>query len=176
MRIAAQVFLAYGLLLVVGALWRLLPLGHTAPDLVGLSAIYLGLTARHRVAPSVFGAVLIGYLADLLLGAPHGLLAATAGIVCVLGHLVQGRLIVRGRLFTLVFSTLVGVASGTVVLVLRGGVGLEGGTFLGDLASLVVSAALTGLAGPIFFSSARRVDARFARTRRERDAALDGLL
>jgi rod shape-determining protein MreD len=171
------VFLAYGLLLVVGALWHLLPLGRAAtPDLVALAAIYLGLTARQRVAPAVFGAVLIGYLADLLMGSPRGLLAATSGLVCLLGHLVQGRLIVRGRLFALVFATLVGLAAGVVLLVLRAIVGLESGRFLADVGAVLLSALVTGLAGPPFFYLARRVDARFARTRREREAALDGLL
>lgn len=175
MRIVAQVFLAYALVIVVGALWRLLPLGRAVPDLVALSAIYLGLTARDRVAPAVLGAVVAGYLADLLLGAPRGLLATAAGLLCLLGHFVQGRLIVRGRLFTLIFSLVAGLVAGAVVIALRAasGLGTAGGA---ELWGLLASALLSGLIGPLFFSLARRVDARFARTQRERDAALEGLI
>jgi hypothetical protein len=176
MRNIAQVFLTYGLVLVVAALWRLLPLGRAVPDIVALSAIYLGLTARARLWPSVLGAVVAGYLADLLLGGPRGLLATAAGILCIVGHLVQGRLIVRGRLFTLVFSLLVGLASVALLLTLRGASGMTIGGLGDEAAGLLVSILLTGLCGPIFFSLARRVDARFARTQRERDAALEGFL
>lgn len=177
MRIAAQVFLAYGLILVLGALWRLMPLGRAAtPDLVALAAVYLGLTARQQVAPAVFGAALIGYLADLLMGAPPGLFAAVAGMVCLLGHMVQGRLIVRGRMLAAVFSALVGVCAGALALLVRAVVGLDSGPLGAELVVLALSALFTGAAGPLFFNLARRVDARFARTRRERDAALEGLL
>jgi cell shape-determining protein MreD len=175
-RVVAQVFLAYGLVLVASALWRLLPLGRATPDLVALSAIYLGLTARARVAPAVLGAVIVGYLADLLFGLPRGLLASTAGVVCLLGHLVQGRLIVRGRLFTLIFSVLVGLAAGLVALALRAASGMAGSDVGDAIGGLLLSALLSGLVGPLFFRLSRQVDARFARTQRERDAALEGLI
>jgi cell shape-determining protein MreD len=174
-RIVAHVFLAFGLVLVLGALWRLGPIDRAVPDLVGLSAIYLGLTARERVAPAVAGAVVIGYLADLLIGSPRGLLATAAGVLCLLGHLVQGRLYVRGRPFVLVVSLLVGVVASLVVLTLRALVGLPGAPFGDQLGGLLGAALLSGVAGPPFFALARRVDARFARTQRERDAALEGL-
>jgi rod shape-determining protein MreD len=175
MRIIAQVFLAYGLVLLVGALWRLVPIDRAVPDLVALSAIYLGLTARERVAPAVLGAVVAGYLGDLLLGTPRGLSATAAGVVCLLGHLVQGRLIVRGRFFVLVFALFVGLASALVVLGLRAASGLETGRPADEAGGILASVLVSGLAGPIVFSLARRVDARFARTQRERDAALEGL-
>jgi hypothetical protein len=174
-RIAAQVFLALGLLVVVGALWRLLPLGRAVPDLVALPAIYLGLTARERLWPAVLGAVAIGYLADLLMGAPRGLCATSAGLVCVLGHLVQGRLIVRGRLFTLLFALLVGLVAGAVSFGVRAAAGLATGSLGAQLEGVGLAMLLSGIAGPPFFRLARSVDARFARTQRERSAALEGL-
>jgi cell shape-determining protein MreD len=175
MRLAAQVFLAYFMLLVMGVLWRLGPLDRAIPDVVALCAIYLGLAARERVAPSVLASVVIGYLADLLLGAPLGLLSAAAGVMCLLGHFVQGRLIVRGLLFTAGFSAMVGLVSGLVLLALRALHGLVGQAFGTQVVTLLLSALTTGLAGPIVFRLCRQVDARFARTQRERDAAIEGL-
>jgi hypothetical protein len=40
----------------------------------------------------------------------------------------------------------------------------------------LMSALLTALAGPLVFRLCRQTDARFARTRRERDAAAEGLI
>lgn len=183
MRVTAQVFLAYGMLLVCGALWRLLPVETAMPNIVALSAVYLGLTARPvmvgpmflRVAPPALGAVILGYLGDLLMGTPKGLLAFTAGVVCVVGHLVHSALIVRGRLFTIVFSAVTGLVAGLIVLLIRAGAGLVSGGAMIELWMLVSSALVTGLVGPLVFSLCRRVDARFARTHRERDATLGGI-
>lgn len=174
MRLAVQVFLAYALLLVLGVMWRVLPFGRAAPDLLALFAVYLGLTARDRVAPAMLAAVIIGYLADLLMGTPRGLLALTAGLVCLAGHLVQGRLIVRGLPFTMVFGFFTAVLTGAVVLTITALSGMSIASFGSEMWVLLGSAFLTGLVGPVVFRMCRRVDARFARTRRERDAALEG--
>jgi hypothetical protein len=41
---------------------------------------------------------------------------------------------------------------------------------------MLLSALLSGHIGPVMFRMLRRVDARFARTERERGAALEGLI
>jgi len=174
MRIAAHVFLAYALVLVLAAVWRQLPIARAAPDVVALVAVYLGLTARSRLAPPTAGAVVLGYLGDLLIGTPTGLLSLTAGLVCIVGHLVHRRLLVRGTLFTMAFSFFAGLFAGLVVLVIRlGSGGLPGSTW-SELFALFFSAVLTGLVGPVVFRLCRIIDARFARTRRERDAPIGG--
>lgn len=175
MRLTVQVFLAYALLLVLGVVLRVLPLTRAGPDVLALVAVYLGLTARDRVAPAILAAVIIGYLADLLMGTPRGLLALTAGLVCLTGHLVQGRLIVRGLLFTTVFSFFTGILTGALVLTITALCGMTIASFGNEMWVLLGSSILTGLSGPVVFRMCRRVDARFARTRRERDAALEGI-
>lgn len=175
MRVAALVFLGYGLVLVLGVLWRHLPIGRVAPDVVALCAVYLGLTARNQLAPSMLGAVIIGYLADLLVGSPHGLLAFTAGVVCLVGHLVHQRLILRGWPAMAIISALAGLLSGIVVLALRAYFGASAG-FGSEFLALLGAALFTGLCGPLVFRFCRSIDARFARTQRERDAALEGLI
>ena len=175
MRIAAHVLATYLALLVGSVLWLRMPFERAVPDLVALSAIYLGLTARRQVAPAVLGAVIVGYLADLVMATPHGLLALTAGIICIAGHLVQGRLLVRGWLYMAIVSLLTGVLSGVLVLSISGIAGLQTGQLPDELLALLGSAALTGLVGPAVFWLYRRLDSRFARTQRDRTAALEGL-
>jgi rod shape-determining protein MreD len=176
MRLAAQVFLAYFLVLVVSALWRMVPIGRAIPDLVALSAVYLGLGARERLAPAMFAAVVAGYLADLLTGTPLGLLSISAGVMCLLGHFVQGRLIVRGPLVTAAFALVVGLVSGAVLMALRAWLGILSASFSSEVITALLSALLTAAAGPLVFRLCRRMDSRFARTRRERDAAAEGLI
>ena len=176
MRIAAQIGMSYLALLLFGAAWRLMPLSQFTPDFVNLVAAYLGLTARNRLAPSVAGAVTIGYLADLLYGTPVGMLAVTAGLVCSFCHLIQGRLLVRGPVFTMVFAALISLVAGVFVLWVRGRAGLLPIGVIAELSSILVTALITGLLGPFVFRSCRFVDSRFAHTRRERDAAATGAI
>jgi rod shape-determining protein MreD len=176
MRMAAQIGLSYLLLLLLGAVWRLLPLASFTPDFVSLIAAYLGLTARDRLAPSVAAAVTIGYLADLLYGTPVGLMAMTAGLVCTVCHLIQGRLLVRGWIFTMVFASLTALAAGLFVLAIRGASDLLPLGWGNELGALLSMALITGLLGPFVFRSCRYVDSRFARTPRERDAAASGMI
>ena len=172
MRIAAQVLVAYLLILVLGASWQFVPTVQATPSVIALIAVYLGLTARRGIASAVCGAVAVGYLGDLLFGTPLGLHALVAGVVCIAGHLVHRRLLVRGIGVTAGFSLFVGVLAGFIELLIRLYLGVvplgaETGTF-------VVSAMCTAIAGPIVFRICRAVDARFARTHREREAALEG--
>jgi cell shape-determining protein MreD len=124
----------------------------------------------------MLAAVVMGYLADLVMGTPAGLLSASAGVMCLLGHFVQGRLIVRGALVTAGFALVVGLVSGAVLMALRGWAGVLSGSVSSEAVTALLSAFLTALVGPLVFRLCRRVDARFARTRRERDAAAEGFI
>ncbi|MCG8419911.1 MAG: hypothetical protein MJE77_18415 [Proteobacteria bacterium] len=169
MRIAAHVVLAYVLILFIGCLWRFVPLGRMTPDIVALSAVYLGLTARERLAPATAGAVVLGYLGDLLFGTPRGFLAVTAGIVCIFGQLIHRRLLVRGVVVTAAVSFVTGLVSGLIGLGLRAYADLipaRAGVEFGVIAG---SAAITGILGPPLFRLFRALDARFGRTYRARE-------
>jgi hypothetical protein len=174
-RVAAQVALAYAVMLVLGVVWRVIP-SVPSPEVAAVFAAYLGLTARVQLAPATFGAVLIGYLADLLLGTPRGMSALTAGIICVAAHLFHRRLLVRGWAVSTVFSAAVGVATTLLYTIVRATMGLPLWGAGAQLTTLALTALVTGLAGPVFFRACRLLDARFARTAREREAALQGLI
>jgi rod shape-determining protein MreD len=176
-RTASHALVAYLVLLVLGSVWHLLPLGFlrdATPDVAALVAAYLGLTARNSIAPAVAGAVATGYLADLLGGAPPGLHALVGGAVCLLGHGVHRRILVRGWSMTLGFSALVGAAASLLVIVIRmlSNHPLELSYAMRELVLVAIG---TAAIGPLVFRLHRRIDAAFARTHRERDAALEGI-
>jgi hypothetical protein len=177
MRTAALVLIGYAVMLVLGVVWPVLPLGplrEAAPDVAALTAGYLGLTARRGLAGAVAGSVITGYLADLLAGTPTGLLALVAGITCVLGHLVQRRILVRGWAVA-GFAAALGASAALLALLVR----LVTGQPIGGLreAALIVMVAFTtALFGTLLLRLYRRVDAAFARTHREREHALEGLV
>lgn len=177
MRTAALVLIGYAVMLVLGVVWPVLPLGPlraVPPDVAALTAGYLGLTARRGVAGAVAGAVVTGYLADLLAGTPPGLLALVAGLTCVLGHLVQRRILVRGWA-VLGFAAALGGTAALLGLIVRlvGGEPVGGGR---ELVLVLAIALTTALVGPLLLRLYRRVDAAFARTHREREHALEGLV
>jgi hypothetical protein len=178
MRSASLVLICYVLMLVTGVLWWRLPLGPlrlTPPDLAALTAGYLGLTARRGIAGPVAAAVITGYLADLLTGAPAGLFALVGGVTCVLAFLIQRRILVRGRALTLAFAASTGLAAQILVWMLLTFAGEPLPTFEHPLLTMAMAGLTTGVIGLGALRLYRRVDAAFARTHRERDHALEGL-
>lgn len=179
MRTATIVLVAYLIAVVVAATWRLVPLrlAHDAvPDVGALTAAYLGLTARRGVAPAVGGAVALGYLIDLICGAPPGLFALTLGLTGLVVHTVQQRLLVRGAVMTVAFSAFVALIAGVLAVVVRGLHHLPRAPWTSELAHVGLVTVATALVGPLVWRVFRRIDAAFARTHRERDAALEGLV
>jgi hypothetical protein len=177
MRSAALVLIGYAVTLVLGVLWPVLPLGplrEAPPDVAALTAGYLGLTARRGLAGAVAASVIAGYLADLLAGTPPGLLALVAGITCVLGNLVQRRILVRGWA-VVGFAAASGASAALLGLLVRLATGLPLGG-IREPAMIVMLAVTTALFGTLLLRLYRRVDAAFARTHREREHALEGLV
>src|SRR5262245_50524131 len=178
MRIATIVIAAYLLCVIVAAFWRLLPfetVRAAVPDLGALTAAYLGLTARRNVAPSVGGSVALGYLVDLISGAPPGLCALALGFTCLVARAVQQRILVRGAAMTIGFSAFVALLDGTLSIVIRAFAGVPRAAFALELQHVALATVATALLGPLVWRVFRRIDAAFARTHRERDAALEGL-
>ena len=176
MRTATIVLVAYFSCVVLGAVWRLMPWIHDAvPDLGALTAAYLGLTARRNLAPAVGGSVMLGYLVDLISGAPPGLIALVLGLTCVIARAVQQRIYVRGATMTVAFSAFVALVAGILAMFVRGIYHVPSAAIALELRHLAIVAVATGVIGPIVWRISRRIDAAYARTHRERDAALEGL-
>jgi len=178
LRTATLVLAAYVLCVLVGAWWRLLPaslLRDGVPELGALTAAYLGLTARRGLAPAVGGSVAIGYLADVISGTPPGLGAVVLGLTCLITRSAQQRILVRGAAMTIGFSAFVALVAGVLGLIVRAVAGVPVAAITVELSHLVLVVVATALIGPLVWRLFRRIDAAFARTHRERDAALEGL-
>lgn len=175
MRIAAHIGAFAAAFVLLGALWPYIGPKGAFPDLAALVALYLGLTARVRLASSAFGAIALGYMADVLMGTPAGAQALIAGTVCVLAHFANRRLLVRGMAVAALLSVLVGLFAGVATIGIRAYFGALPGGFGAEIGTILGSAALTGLAGPAVFRACRAIDRRLARAERERSLALEGL-
>jgi rod shape-determining protein MreD len=177
MRTATIVIVVYFVLLVLGAIWwRFETIADARPEVAGLAAAYLGLTARRSIAGAVGASIIIGYLADLLGGDPKGMYALIAGILCLVAHLVQTRVLVRGLGVTLGFAFFVGMSASLLVIIIEALNGHPLARITTELWWMLTSGVATALVGPLLLRLLRRIDAAFARTYREKDAALEGLV
>src|SRR5688572_28634228 len=171
MRIAAHVVIAYLLLVLTGAFWRITPFEVIAPDLTLVYAVYLGMSGRSMLAQSTAGIVMIGWLADLLAGAPRGLSSVVMGVVCILCRLASARLLLRGRLYIGTFCLIAAIGANLLILGVRAYFSGGGTHLVGDVGNELIvifgGALVTALVSPLIFRLCRVVDARFARTERE---------
>jgi len=172
-RILAHIGVAWAVMLVAGAAW---PFEKMAPDLPLVFAAYLGVTARDRVPHATMGAIAIGYLADLLSGTPRGLLALVCGLICLGGRLVSSRLLVRGRGFVAAYAGANALGAAILLAAIRVYLGVPLGGLGREVLMAVTAALLTALVAAPLFRLCREVDARLARTVREREAVLEGYL
>ncbi|MGN6105563.1 MAG: hypothetical protein ACTHU0_10695 [Kofleriaceae bacterium] len=164
--------------MIVVSVWGLMRaalLRDAVPDVGALTAAYLGLTARRNLAPAVGGSVAIGYLIDVISGAPPGLAALVLGLTCLVTRGAQQRILVRGAAMTIGFSAFVAVVAGLVMLIVRVVFGASRASFGLELTHIGMATVATALVGPLVWRMFRRIDATFARTHREREAALEGL-
>jgi cell shape-determining protein MreD len=178
MRTATIVIVTYAFGIVLAAIWHRFPIGfvaQSAPNIGALTAAYLGLTARRGLAPAMAGAVITGYLLDLVGGTPAGYMALVLALTCVIAYGTQRRILVRGTAMTIAFSGFIALVAGMLGWAVRVSQGMSRATTSLELQFVVVATGTTMLLGPMIWRGFRRIDAGFARTQRERDAALEGL-
>jgi rod shape-determining protein MreD len=177
-RTATIVLVAYFLCVIVAAVWRFMP-GFTrdaVPAIGALTAAYLGHTTRPHMLPVTAGVAILGYLIDVISGTPAGMTALVLGMTSDVARRTQRRLFVRGTSMMIGFSAFVSIIASLSQLLIRalsniskiGSVSLE-------LQQIALVAFATALTGPLVWRLYRRIDAAYARTHRERDAALEGL-
>jgi rod shape-determining protein MreD len=175
-RTATIVLVAYLICVAVASLWRLAPwIADAIPDIGALTAAYLGLTARRQVAPAIGGAIALGYLVDLISGSPAGLVALVLGLTTLVARAVQQRILVRGAAISVAFSAFVALIVGILAWLVRELYQVPTAAFAVELRHLGGVTIATAIVGPLVWRVFRRIDAAYARTHRERDAALEGL-
>jgi cell shape-determining protein MreD len=176
MRRAALVLLGYLLLIVLGAAWRITPFEVTVPNLSLIMAAYFGITAREHIAGATLAAIVVGYLSDLVGGSPLGLSALIAGVGCMGARLVTARLLVRGRGFIFVLLSSMSLVAAGLSYGLRAYHGAGRAPLANEALIALGCAVVTGVLALPVFRLCRSVDARFARTEREREAVREGFL
>jgi cell shape-determining protein MreD len=178
MRTATLVLAAYVVCTIATATWRLIPidvLRDALPHIGALTATYLGLHARTQIAPALAGSVVLGYLIDLVSGVPVGFSALTLALSGLIAVGVQRRILVRGLAMTVGFCGFVGLLAAALGWVIRLAFDIPSASAGTELLRLLKAGFATAVLGPLVWRWFRRIDAAFARTHRERDAALEGL-
>ena len=178
MRTATLVLVAYVMCIVVAAIWRHMPLAaaDAIPNVGALTAAYLGHTARTVRAPSTAGAVVVGYLIDIISGTPAGLTSLVLALTTGIARATQQRIFVRGLAMTIGFSAFVAIVCALISLVVRALFGIPRADLAIEMQHLAFVTMATAVVGPLVWRVFRRIDAAYARTHRERDAALEGLV
>ena len=99
-------------------------------------------------------------------------LAMTAEIA----RTTQQHIFVRGTMLTIVYSGFIAVfvSLSRIIVSLMFGIPRSGNVVL-ELQYIALTAFATALSGPLVWRLFRRIDAAYARTHRDRDAALEGL-
>lgn len=178
MRTATIVLVAYMLCVIVAAVWRYMP-GFTrdaVPAIGALTAAYLGHTTRPHMLPAMLSAAVLGYLIDVISGTPAGMTSFALGMTSDLARRTQHRLLVRGTAMIIGFSAFVSIIASLAQLMVRALSNVSTiSTPALELRHIALVAISTALAGPLVWRLYRRIDAAYARTHRERDAALEGL-
>jgi len=179
MRTATIVLVAYVMCVLLAAVWRFAPgfLHDAIPGVGPLTAAYLGYTLRPYRAPSTAGVVVLGYLIDVISGTPPGLTSLVLAITAEIARATQQRIFVRGASMTIAFSGFIALVSALAGWLLRAWFhGLPTASASLELQHAALAAIVTALVGPLVWKIFRRIDAAYARTHRERDAALEGLV
>lgn len=178
MRTATIVLVAYFLCVLVAAVWRHMP-GFTrdaVPAIGAVTAAYLGHTTRPFMLPATLSAAVLGYLIDVISGTPAGMTSLVLGMTSDVARRTQRRLFVRGTSMMIGFSAFIAVIASLLQLLVRAlsNVSTIGSVSL-ELQHIALVAFSTALVGPLVWRLYRRIDAAYARTHREREAALEGL-
>jgi cell shape-determining protein MreD len=114
-------------------------------------------------------------LIDLISGAPPGLIALVLALTCLIARTVQQRIYVRGTTMTIAFSAFVSLVASILSLVVRAIYHVPRAAISIELRHVALVAIATAVIGSVVWRIFRRIDAAYARTHREREAALEGL-
>ena len=119
-RTAALVVVVFALLAIVGALATVLPTRALCPEVALYAALYLGLAVQRSLPAAATTAFLLGYLADLLTGAPKGVFSLTLILLFLATRMLAVRIDVRGPWRMAGFVAAASIVAGLLVTVLRG--------------------------------------------------------
>jgi rod shape-determining protein MreD len=158
MRSLATVLIALFLLLLQSTVLEFAPMHMVTPALGLIVVLHLGLSEKWTAGSAALVAFSIGYLFDLVSGAPRGVHAFVFVLMSLFARAVAARLAVRGLVFKAATSFVASLLAAILVVVVRAQVSHEGG--YGGLGQAPLEALLTGLFGPLVLWLLARVDGR----------------
>jgi rod shape-determining protein MreD len=149
------------LLILTGSLRALLPFTLPVPDVALIVILYLGLGGRGAPSAHAGVALILGYLTDLMSGAPRGLHALSFVIVMLLARAGASRLMVSRVWQEMVVTFAVALGHGALVIALASP--MYDGEALSALRQVPLTALMTALVvAPLLFRFFRRVDRKLA--------------
>jgi rod shape-determining protein MreD len=154
-----------GLLLLQSVLLQLVPVYLPTPALGVLVALHVGLSPRWTVSSSVFVGFSLGYLFDLVSGAPRGTHALVYSLLALAAALLGPRLTVRGLFLRAAAGVLVAFLGGWLVVAVR--VLAGSGTPPGGVRLVLLEAVVTGALAPLVLGLLDRLDGRLDAARGE---------
>jgi rod shape-determining protein MreD len=152
--------LGYAMVVVQASIQALLPLRVLVPELGLLVALYAGLTAQQGVSGACAVALLLGYVTDLLAGAPKGLHAMVFVLACLLAKGASLRLMLSSSFIAAVFSFFVSLLSAVLIVATRAQIDHS---TMGPLAIAPVQALVSAIFAPLVFGILSRATATRAR-------------
>jgi len=151
----------YLLLILTGSLRALLPFSLPVPDVALMVVLYLGLGGRGAPSAHAGVALILGYLTDLMSGAPRGLHALSFVIVMLLARAAASRLMVSRVWQEMVVAFAVALGHGALVVAVASP--MYDGEALSALRQVPASALMTAvIVAPLLFRFLRRIDRKLA--------------
>jgi rod shape-determining protein MreD len=159
MRSVATLIIALLLLLLQSTVLEFAPVHMVTPALGLIVVLHLGLSEKWTSSSAALVAFCIGYLFDLVSGAPRGVHAFVFVLMSLFARAMAARLAVRGLVFKAASSFVASLLAAVLVVVVRAQVGHDEGGY-SDLRQVPLEAVLTGLFGPPVLWMLARVDGR----------------
>ncbi len=163
MRIAVTVFAAIVLVLLQSTVLELAPVHMVTPSCGLLVVLYASFSERWTLSSAALFAFGLGYLFDLVSGAPLGVHAFVYLVMSQLARVLSTRVVMRGVVLSAGISFVAGLLSGLLIVMLRAQVNPEGG--YDGLGEIPLEALLTGLFAPPILWILRQLEGRLDPTR-----------
>ncbi len=153
-RTVVLLVVVYALLATVGALATVLPTRALCPEIALYAVLYLGLAVQRSLPVAATSAFFVGYLADLLTGAPKGVFSLTLLLVFLATRMLAVRIDVRGPWRMAGFVAAASIVSGFLVTVVRS---LVADVPLSAIAIVPLQALINAVFAPLVMSLYRRI-------------------
>jgi len=152
--------IGYAMVVVQASIQALLPLRVLVPEFGLLVALYAGLTAPQGASGACAVALVLGYVTDLLAGAPKGLHAMVFVLACLLAKGASLRLMFSSSFIAAVFAFFMSMLCALLVVATRAQIDHS---TLGPLAIAPVQALVSAIFAPLVFGILGRATASRAR-------------